>query len=85
MINNGPNGFSSGAFWFDIIIVQNVQNINIDVTDTIGNAGRVVGPGALYDIKQRGHIFSTWSTSVVVKGLSTFYSRWFHLYGAIRY
>lgn len=27
---------------FDIIKVQNVQNINIDVTDTVGNAGCVL-------------------------------------------
>lgn len=59
VINNGPNDSNNGALWFDIIIVQNVQNINIDVTGTVGNAGCVFAmllvQEHLYDIKQRGH------------------------------
>lgn len=61
MINNGPNDSNNGggALWFDIISVQNVQDINIDVTDTVGNAGCVFAmllvQEHLYDIKQRGH------------------------------
>lgn len=39
----------------------------------------VVGPGALYDVKQRPPSFSTWSTAVVSKGPLAFYGRWFHL------
>lgn len=52
---------SNRVFWFDINIVQNVQNINADVTDSVGDAVcvcvscSVVGPEALHDVKQRGH------------------------------
>lgn len=67
---------SNRAFWFDVIIVQNVQNINIDVTDTVGNAGCVLlGQEHSMTSNKEATIFSTWSTAVVVKGLSALYSR----------
>lgn len=53
-MDSGPNG----ANWFDIIEVQNVQNINGDVTDTRGIGWVCVSePGEVYDVRTEATIF----------------------------
>lgn len=49
------SSLSSGASWFEVIIIHNVQNIYNDKTDTVGKAGPLTS-------HRVAAVFSSWST-----------------------